>query len=158
MLIPENITIGGGWKSGENWMFCEDADLVSKDTLEECLKEKIYSLNQILDYYHGTYNYSFQITTFNGMVHFLLPSQGAIKTVAEKSLVLNLEPKLNYFLAFLDPRYKYITANPSVIPKHLRKIGPNAGLYIYYLSVSILCIYNMVLINIITFRLSDTNF
>ena len=134
--MPENITTGGGWKHGADWTFCEDSQLVSKDTLANCLKEKIYSLGQILDYYHGTYNYSFQITAYNGMVHFLLPSQGAMKTVADNSLFLNLNPRLNYFLAFLDPSFEYITANPSVIPIHLRKIGPNAGLYIYYLNVS----------------------
>ena len=29
MLIPENITIGGGWKSGENWIGKKSIFLVS---------------------------------------------------------------------------------------------------------------------------------
>ena len=138
MLGAENAITGGGWKTGNHLNFCEDDDFLTVKSLKECLLGKTYSFDQIMNIWIGSFNHTFCLDNHNGLIHYIEPGKGSMKTDVNNSLFFELDPNMNYFLTFLDPKFRFITTNPSVIPKQLIKIGSNSGLIIYYLTVSFL--------------------
>ena len=137
MLGAENAITGGGWKTGNHLNFCEDDDFLTVKSLKECLLGKTYSFDQIImNTWIRSFNHTFCLDNHSGLIHYIEPEKGSIKTDANNSLFLEINPNMNYFLTFKDPKFKFVTSNPSVIPKKLLKIGSYSGLIVHYLTVS----------------------
>ena len=131
MLFPESPTTGGGWKveRGEE-SFCEDENITRMEDLEYCMREHAYTINDTVVSCNQPFKRTFKVST-SGLVHMIQPAN---KT-GNKPFNVNLNPQLNYFVGFTDPKYQLLSSNPSAVPYILRNIPFNSGMHIIYLKV-----------------------
>ena len=157
MIAPKSSSTGGGaWKMGNdqndipddfqkgygkflNNHFCGDEEINNKTSLEKCLKNITYPLDETMLNITGglvSYDYSFKVSAFSGLIHYIRPHFTSFESNGRASpLTLKLNPKLNYFVAFADPSFQVATSNPSSVPYDLRKFEHNSGNIIIYLKV-----------------------
>ena len=138
MIAPKSSSTGGGaWKMGNdqsdipddfqkgfgkflNNHFCGDEEIKNKTSLEKCLKNITYPLDETMLNITGgsvSYDYSFKVSAFSGLIHYIRPHFTPFESNGRAStLTLKLNPKLNYFVAFADPSFEVATSNPSSVP------------------------------------------
>ena len=114
----------------------DDFESETGEKLAESLAESSYSYHEVVLSANPDVDREVILTNRqNKLVHLLLPPASAIKTSATNSLTLTLNGNLSYYIAFVDPTFSLVTANPKTIPQTLLKVEPNAGAILIYLEV-----------------------
>ena len=140
MLLPENPVKGSGWKvPRQNVSFCGNEDLKKMEEMEECMKEYAYTFNETVIRCNKELEREFKVALGFGLVHIIKPANDSLKS-NENPMQLFLNPKLNYFIAFIDPIFKIVSFNPSIYI--MRKIHFNSGWNVINLQVYIAKISN----------------
>ena len=135
MLATGYATANGGWKvKRKNISFCEHDDLKTLDNLEECLKKYTYTFNESVTFCTKPFKRDFQVAK-GGLLHFMEPLGSLLDPSKNIVFEIGLNPTLNYFVAFFDPKFKFPSSNPSAVPYVLQKIDISSGAHIFYLKV-----------------------
>ena len=157
MIAPKSPSTGeGAWKMGNdqndipddfqqgfgNFLrkhFCGEEEIKNITSLEECIKNLTYPLDEIMLNITGgsvSYDYNFKVSAWSGLIHYIRPHFTSFKSDGSASpLTLKLNPNLDYFVTFADPSFQFVTSNPSSVLYDLRKFEHNSGNTIIYLKV-----------------------
>ena len=138
MLFPEDPNGGGGWKvDWKNLSFCESEKktMNSLRDMEGCLKKYTYIFNETVLNCSLPYERTIQVFITSGLVHMLRPLNYSLQAT-KRPMYLFLNPKLNYFVGFVDQKFILLSSNPSTAPYILNKIESNSGTHIFHLKVS----------------------
>ena len=138
MLFPEDPNGGGGWKvDWKNLSFCESEKKTMNNLIdmEGCLKKYTYIFNETVLNCSLPYERTIQVFITSGLVHMLRPLNNSLKAT-KRPMYLSLNPKLNYFVGFVDQKFILLSSNPSTAPYILNKIESNSGTHIFHLKVS----------------------
>ena len=135
-IQPYNPAIGSGWKTNNKSHLKNMTDAELRRELEKVS----YQYEEIvLESRHNVSHYHFMTDRGNGFVQILQTSKEHFTSSPFTSQYFKLNPNLSYYMAFIDPTFAFVPANPGTIPRTLVSIPLNAGHIFIYLDVSPPC-------------------
>ena len=132
-ILPIDPISGKGWRSNDASHLVNKTD----DELRKGLEDLSYRYEEIVEgTRHSASHYTLMSDRFTGLVQVLVTSAEHFTFSPETTQTIALNHTPSYYLAFFDPTFAVVSANPDTIPRTLVHIPSNAGLAYVYLRVS----------------------